>query len=142
MKKKASPLQLNVTLRVSLGNPWIVLIMVILGSSRADIQRQNPATNAASSQVVNIYRPFNSSEGCSLVQKDHELIGKQIALWQEASAAFRQYEEAKRYVSPEQLELLRKKAEYLAGAANSYQLETDDGQESFTALTCALAHRR
>lgn len=129
MKKKASPRQLNVTIRVSLGNPWTLLIMAILGAGGSNMLKEHSATNAAPSPVVNVYQN-KSSGACPMAQRDHELIGKQMALWEAASVAMREYEEAKDHGSPEQLELLRQKAEWLAKAASSYHLETMTGKKA------------
>ncbi|MDV9033044.1 hypothetical protein Q7C30_013140 [Pseudomonas sp. RAC1] len=128
MKKEASPLQLNVTIRVSMGNPWIALIMVILGARGSDMLLEHSGTNAAPSPVVNVYQ-HNSSGACPMAQSNHDLIAKQMALWA-ASVAMREYEEAKGHVSPEQLELLRQKAEWLGKAASSYHLETMTGRKA------------
>lgn len=123
-KKALNSNKLNITICVPLKNPWIVLVLVFLGAHESDMLQQSQARKAAPSQGLIIYHSYNPSGTCSMAQKDYELIDKQMALWEEASAAFRQYEEAKGNVSPEQLELLRQKAEWLAAAASSYQLET------------------
>ncbi|NER64343.1 hypothetical protein G3436_11140 [Pseudomonas sp. MAFF212427] len=52
MKKKASPRQLNVTIRVSLGNPRTLLIMAILGAGGSNMLKEHSATNAAPSPVT------------------------------------------------------------------------------------------
>lgn len=65
-----------------------------------------------------------------MMQNDHELIDKQMALWEVASVALREYEESKGHASPEETELLRLKAEWLAKAASSYQLETMTGRKA------------
>lgn len=46
-----------------------------------------------------------------MAQSNHDLIAKQMILWEAASVAMREHEEAKRHVSSEQLELLHQKAE-------------------------------
>lgn len=129
MKKKALRLQLNVTIPVSLGNPWTVLIMAIVGAGGSSMLKEHSATNAAPSPIVNVYQ-HNSSGACPMAQSDHELIDKQMALWEAASAAMREYEEAKAHGSPELLELLRQKAEWLAKATSSYHLETMTGKKA------------
>lgn len=129
MKKKVSPLQLNVIIPVSLGNPWAVLIMAIVGADAASMLKEHSATNATPSPVVNVYQQ-NSSGVCPMAQSDHELIDKQMALWEAASVAMREYEEAKAHGSPELLELLRQKAEWFAKAASSYHLETMTGKKA------------
>lgn len=120
MKKKASHPQLNVTIRISLGNPWMVLFMVILGVRGPNMLmlQEHPAAIAAPSPVINVHQ-HNSSGGCPTVQNGHESIGKQMALWETASEAWREYEEAKGKKSPEDVESLRLKAEWLAKAASS-----------------------
>ncbi|MBV4538769.1 hypothetical protein [Pseudomonas urmiensis] len=129
MKKKASHPQLNVTIRVPLGSPWIVLVMLILGVRGPKMLQDHPAPNAVASPVINVFQN-NSSGGCPLKQSDHELIDKQMALWEAASVALREYEESKGHASPEKTESLRLKAEWLAKAASSYQLETMTGRKA------------
>jgi len=65
-----------------------------------------------------------------MAKSNHDLIAKQMALWEAASVAMREYEEANGRVSPEQLELLRQKAEWLGEAASSYHLETMTGSKA------------
>lgn len=101
MKKKASHPQLTVTIRVPLGSPWILLIMLILGVRGPSMLQDHPASNAVASPVINVSQ-HNSSGGCPMMQNDHELIDKQMALWEVASVALREYEESKGHASPEE----------------------------------------
>ncbi|RON02126.1 hypothetical protein [Pseudomonas brassicacearum] len=122
-KKALNSNKLNITIRVPLKNPWVILVLVILGSHESDMLPQNQARKTAPSHGVVVYHSYNPSGAYDKAQKDYELIDKQIALWEEALAAFRQYEEAKGNVPPDLLELLHRKAKWLAATASSYQQE-------------------
>lgn len=122
-KKALNSNKLNITICVPLKNPWVILVLVILGSHESDVLQQEQARKTAPNHGVVIYRSYNPSGAYDKAQKDYELIDKQLALWEEALTAFRQYEGAKGNVPPDLLELLHRKAKWLAATASGFQQE-------------------
>lgn len=94
-KKALNSNKLNITISVPLKKPWVILVVLILGSHESDMLQQKQARKTAPNHGVLIYHLYNPSGAYDKAQKDYELIDKQLALWEEALTAFRQYEEAK-----------------------------------------------
>nr|WP_315444912.1 hypothetical protein [uncultured Pseudomonas sp.] len=122
-KKALNSNKLNITIRVPLKNSWVILILMILGSHEANMLPQKQTRKTAPSHGVVIYHSYNPSGAYEKAQKDYELIDKQMAPWEEALTALRQYGEAKGNVPPDLLELLHRKAKWLAETACSSQQE-------------------
>lgn len=122
-KKVLNSNKLNITIRVPLKNSWVILILMILGFHESDMLQKKQIRKTAPRHGVVIYHSYNRSGAYDKAQKDYELIDKQMALCEEALTAFRQHGEAKGNVSPDLLELLHRKAKWLAATAFSSQQE-------------------